>query len=51
MAVCIFFTSSSICFEYLIDIFVSRLDNFHVSSHIFITDASSIGNKKFSFQL
>jgi hypothetical protein len=51
IAVCIPFTSSSICFVYFIDIFVSKLDNFQVSSHILTTEANSIGNKKFSFQV
>jgi len=48
IAVCIFLTSSSICFEYLIDILVSSEESFHVSSHIFTTEDNSIGNKKFS---
>jgi hypothetical protein len=51
IAVCIFFTSSSICFEYLIEIFLSKSANLQVSSHIFTTEANSIGNKKFSFQV
>jgi hypothetical protein len=51
IAVCTFFTSSSICLLYFFDIFVSKSDNLQVSSHIFITEANSTGNKKFSFQL
>jgi len=51
IAVCIFLTISSISLFAFILYFISRFDKFQVSSHIFTTLASSIGNKKFSFQL
>jgi len=51
IAVPIFFTTSSISLLYFLLIFVRRTDNLPVCSHIFITEASSIGKRGFSFPL
>jgi len=51
IAVCIFFTISSISLFAFILYLSNKFERFQVSSHIFTTLASSIGNNKFSFQL
>jgi hypothetical protein len=51
IAVCKFLTISSISLFIFALIFIRSFAIVHVSSHIFTTEANSIGNKKFSFQL